>query len=141
MITDLMLSVHESSAERQTASRSFGFILISGAAIVGEMFMLGTDTLTKQSSSSFPEERNFSFSSWHSNLFPIISVANNLSPCLLLISSSVMRLHKSNTIHQTKAFGVRGLDLAFQGCDSQLSSNTIFIAFPRLVTVASKTPT
>lgn len=40
-----------------------GFILISGAAIVGEMFMLGTDILAKHSTPSFPEERNFSFSS------------------------------------------------------------------------------
>lgn len=115
-----------------------GFILICGAAMVGEMFMLGTD---KHALSSFPEERNFSFSSWHSNLFPIISVPNNLSLSLLLISSIAMCLHKSNTIHQTKAVGVRGLDLAFQGCDSQLSSNTVFITFPRLITVASKTST
>lgn len=40
-----------------------GFIQIPGAAIVGEMFMLGTDTLAKYSLSSFPQERNFSFSS------------------------------------------------------------------------------
>lgn len=114
------------------------FILICGAAIVGEMFMFGIDTLAKHALSSFLRERNFSFSSCHSKLFLIISVANNLSFCLLLISSLVMCLHKSNTKHQTKAVGVRGLDLAFQGCDSQLSNNTIFITFSRLITVGSK---
>lgn len=97
-----------------------------------------TDTPAKHSSSSFLKERNFSFSSWHSNLFPIISAAKKLS---LLVSSSLMYLHRSYTIHQTKAAGVRGLHLAFEGCDSKLSNNTIFIAFPRLITVATKTLT
>lgn len=100
-----------------------------------------TDTPAKQPSSCFLKERNFSFSSWHSNLFPIISVVIIYPFCLLLVSSLLMCPHRSNTIYLTKAVGVRGLHLAFEGCDSKLSNNTVFIAFPRLITVATKTLT
>lgn len=45
---------------------------------------------------------------------------------------------RRNTLQQNKTAVLRGLHLAFEGCDSKLSNNTVFIAFPRIITVATK---
>lgn len=83
------------------------------------------------------QEKNFSFFSWYTVLSLIISAANN-ALSLPPVSSLPRCPHRSNTLHQNKAVGLRGLHLAFEGCDSKLSNNTVFIAFPRIVTVATK---
>lgn len=47
-------------------------------------------------------------------------------------------LCRRSTLQQNKAVVLSGLHLTFEGCDSKLSNNTVFIAFPRVVTVATK---